>query len=329
MRSWRWLAGVVVLILLCYAVRQVNWTVAVAAMRHASIATLAVAILLNGASLCLRSLRWWIFLRALGIGSFRLAVRGVILGCGVNNLFVANGGEAARTVLVARAARAPSASVLATIAVERLFDPFCFGLLVVLGSFTIPLPPGLSGVRFLGVAVLLATAGMLIVLLRMHGTPRRPIPTHGWRHHVWMLRSQASGLATPRRFGAALLISTSVWLLQLAEYAVVASALGVSLPFAASVAAMIAINAGLVLRATPGGIGYFEFAYAVAVSHFGLSADVAVATALVIQMIEIIPVTIAALVVTLRMARPPQRASSLDGPLLAGAGTMISSGREP
>src|ERR1051326_7636685 len=165
MRSWRWLAGAVVLMLLCLAARQVNWSIAVAAMHHASLAILAVAILVRAASLSLRSLRWWIFLRALGIGSFRLAVRGVIVGCGVNNLFVANGGEAARPILGARAARAPSASVLATIAVERLFDPLCFGLLVVLGSLTIPLPPGLSGIRFLGAAVLLATAAMLIALL--------------------------------------------------------------------------------------------------------------------------------------------------------------------
>jgi len=77
-----------------------------------------------------------------------------------------------------------------------------------------------------------------------------------------------------------------------------------TLPFAASVAAMIVINAGLLLRATPGGIGYFEFAYALAVSHFGVSTDIAVATALVIQMIEIIPVTVAALLITLPAARP-------------------------
>jgi hypothetical protein len=73
--------------------------------------------------------------------------------------------------------------------------------------------------------------------------------------------------------------SAGVWSLQLCKYAVVARSLDLALPFAGSVAAMILINAGLVLRATP----------------VAVAAPAAVATALLIQVVETVPVTIAAL----------------------------------
>lgn len=317
MRHLRWVLVGALLVILAYAARQVHWAVALSAIRRASIGLLVLAVAVNAGSLGLRAVRWWIFLRALGIGSLGLSTRGVIVGCGLNNLLIANGGEAARTVMVSRAAGAPSASVLATVALERLFDPLCFGLLVAWGSLTIQWPPNLAGVRWFGMITLLGTAAFLVGLLVMRPTPPPAIAAQGWRHQLWLLRERVTRLTTPRRFCVALLLSIGVWLLQLSEYAVVASALGSAAPFAASVAAMIAINAGLALRATPAGLGYFEFAYAVAVSHFGVATDVAVATALVIQMVEIVPVSVAAMIIALRATQSRQRSSTRHRPVLA------------
>ena len=287
MKRWHWVVSAVVIALLAFAARQVHWAAAADAICRASLALLLLALALNGASLVLRAIRWWIFLRAAGIGSLPTALRGVIVACGFNNLVIANAGEAARTLLITRTTGAPPATVLATIALDRLFDPICFGLLFFVGTLTVPLPPGLSAT--LGTLALVAAAVFLAVL------SRAPV-----------LRGRIRLLSTARRFGIALLLSSGVWLLQVAEYAVVARSLGVELPFGASVAAMIVINAGLLLRATPGGLGYFEFAYALAVSHFGVSTDVAVAIALVIQMIEIVPVTLAAVVISIRMTCHPE-----------------------
>jgi uncharacterized protein (TIRG00374 family) len=306
MRRWRWLVSAVALAVLAFAVRRVDWVVATSAMHRASLPLLVLAFALNGASLGLRSLRWWVFLRAAGIGTFATALRGVIVACGLNNLVVANGGEAARTVLVARTAGASGAAVLATVALDRLFDPICFALLFFVGTLTVPLPPSLCGLRAVGAAALVAATVFLIVLVRVPKHGPREAAKRGWQHHLAVLRECMLRLSTTRRFGIALILSAGVWFLQLAEYAVVSQSLGLPLPFAASVAAMIVINAGLLLRATPGGVGYFEFAYALAVSHFGISTDVAVAAALLIQTLEIIPVTLAALVITARMARSRQ-----------------------
>ena len=321
MRHWRWLLGGALMAVLAYAVRHVHWSAALTAIRHASIGLLVLAVVVNGASLGLRAVRWWIFLRAMGIGSLGLAARGVIVGCGLNNLLVANGGEAARTILVSRATGAPGASVLATVALERLFDPLCFGLLVTVCGLTIDLPQRLAGVRVMGVATLVGTAAFLLVLLRIRPPGRQAVAVGGWRHHLWLLRERITRLTTARRFGAALLLSIAVWMLQVTEYVVVAWALGSAQPIGASMVAMIAINAGLALRATPGGVGYFEFAYAVAVSHFGIATDVAVATALVIQLVEILPVSVAALLLTFRTASSRRRALIADESLRSAIST--------
>ena len=298
-RHWMLSAGVVAL--LVFAARQVHWAAAADAICRASLSVLLLALALNGASLLLRAIRWWVFLRPLGIRSLSIALRGVIVACGFNNLVVANGGEAARALLVTRATGASGASVLATVALDRLFDPICFAILLLIGTLTAPLPGSLSGLRAVGVSALAAATIAIVMLLKAPRLPR-PASRRPWRHQLSLLRECILCLSTTRRFVVALFLSVGVWLLQLGEYAVVARSLGMTLPFAASIAAMIVINAGLLLRATPGGIGYFEFAYAIAVSHFGVSTDIAVATALLIQMIEIIPVTLAAVIITLPIA---------------------------
>jgi glycosyltransferase 2 family protein len=300
---WRWLITTAVLALLILAARRIDWHHAIGVIGTASLGSLAVAIAFNGASLVMRGARWWIFLRRVGAISFNLAVRGAIVGSGFNSLLVANGGDAARVLLVARAAAVSNVSVLATLALDRIFDPLCFGLLLFVATYVVPLPSYMASARVVvGVLLLVATA-LLLGLTRPAAHPRSRAEVHGWRAQLRAFRESVACLATRGRFGAALLCSIGVWLLQLGEYAFVARAVHLDLPFAGSVAAMLLINFGLVLRATPGGVGYFQFAYALAVSRFGVATEAAVATALLIQMVEIIPVALLAVVLTPSMAR--------------------------
>ena len=295
MKVLRWIASAVIIGLLVYAARKVDWHAAAAVMGRASPMVLMCALAVNGASLVLRGVRWWIFLRRVGAPSLPLAIRGAIVGSGFNNLLIANGGDAARVLLVARASGVSRASALATLAVERVFDPICFGLLLFTATFTVSLPTALAGARFATGAALVLGGVLLLSLVRGRKSMDEPCAERGWRGHVRSFREQVASLSTLPVFACALACSMAIWTLQLLEYAVVARALGIQLPFGASVAAMLLVNAGLVLRATPGGVGYFQFAYAAAVSHYGVTTDVAVAIAMLIQIVEIVPVTIVAL----------------------------------
>lgn len=293
----RWLLTLVCLTLLVYVTRRVDWSVTAASMRRASPAPLIAAMLLNAMSVVLRGVRWWIFLRPAGACSLAIAVRGAIVGAGLNNVLVANGGDAARVLLVASASGVSRPTVLATLALDRMFDPICFGLLLFTATFLVPLPVGLTAMRGVVGASLLAAGALLVALTRVRGAGGPRMTLIGWRRRGHEFRERVQSLASVRRFALALVSSFGVWTLQVSKLALVAMSLHLGLPISASVAAMLLINTGLVLRATPGNLGYFQLAYAVAVSRYGVATDAAVATAMLIQAIEIVPVTLAAVAV--------------------------------
>jgi uncharacterized membrane protein YbhN (UPF0104 family) len=98
--------------------------------------------------------------------------------------------------------------------------------------------------------------------------------------------------ASAGRFAAALALSLAAWALQLATFAWTARAAGMPLPLAGDVATLLAVNLGFLLRATPGNVGFFQLAYAIAAAPFGAPRDEAIAVALLIQTLQIIPVTL-------------------------------------
>jgi uncharacterized membrane protein YbhN (UPF0104 family) len=101
-KAIRWLVtGVIVVFLIIFA-RTVDWATAWSSIRNASVPLLLAAVGVNFLSLVFKAIRWWLFLRAAGSCSFPLALRATIAGAGLNNVLVANGGEAARVVFVSR-----------------------------------------------------------------------------------------------------------------------------------------------------------------------------------------------------------------------------------
>src|SRR5205807_7187375 len=138
-------------------------------------------------------------------------------------------------------------------------------------TFAIPLPAQLVGAQPIAGAALVLALAFLVVLVRAPDTSHEPVAvTVGWRAMIRGFRRQVQSLSTARRFIMAMLVSAGVWALQIMVFAIVARAVGITLPLAGTVAAILLTNTGLVLRATPGNVGFFQFAYAVAAAHFGV-----------------------------------------------------------
>jgi hypothetical protein len=55
---------------------------------------------------------------------------------------------------------------------------------------------------------------------------------------------------------------------------------------------LLGINVGLIIRATPGNVGFFQFVYALMAEQFGVSRNDAIAVSLLIQTIQILPLTL-------------------------------------
>jgi uncharacterized protein (TIRG00374 family) len=250
--------------------------------------------------------RWWLFLRPIGIKSLPLAIRATIAGAGLNNVLVASGGDAARVVFVSRVSGVSSSTVLASMALEKLFDPIGFVMLLVFGVLVFQLPPQFEAWKIPAEIALVVVVLLLVFFVYAtrnikpeHVPERRAKPRTWWGQFVADFRScgQTAGrLATGPRFLAAMVLSILSWGCQLWCFDLAASAARVPMPLAGSLACLLGINVGLIIRATPGNVGFFQFVYALMAEQFGVPRNDAIAVSLLIQTIQILPLTLLGIV---------------------------------
>jgi uncharacterized protein (TIRG00374 family) len=288
----------VILAFLVVFATKVNWHDTWRAISNASMSLLVAAALVNLASIVVKGIRWWVFLRPIGVTSLPLTMRATFAGAGLNNVLVANGGEAARVVFVARSAHVQSARVVATLALERLFELIGYVVLLALAATFLQLPGSLENVKPFAIAALVAIALLLWWLLRrpeVVETIAGPKPTswHGRLKEYGARFVHTIGeVSSAPRFLAALLLSVVAWALQVATYQMTAHAAHLPMTTVATVAALLAVNLGFALRATPGNVGLFQAAYAATAVAFGFDKDQAIAVAFLIQAQQILPVTL-------------------------------------
>ena len=157
----RWLLTGAIVALLAVFARTVDWAAAWSSIKGASLPLVLAATLANLVSIGIKGPRWWLFLRPAGAPSLWLATRATLAGSGLNNVLVANGGDAARVVFVTRATGLPSSRVLATLALERLFDPVGFVILLAWGITVFDMPPSIERWTVPSYAALAALAALL------------------------------------------------------------------------------------------------------------------------------------------------------------------------
>jgi uncharacterized protein (TIRG00374 family) len=301
-KGMRWILTAAILVFLVMFARTIDWQQAWTAMRTASLPLLGAAIFVNFLSVAVKGVRWWLFLRPIGIPSLPLAMRATIAGAGLNNVLVASGGDAARVVFVSRVSGVASSTVLASMALEKLFDPIGFVIFLVVGVLVFDLPAQFEAWKIPAVALLVVIVALLafFVYATRNAKPgdvvaRRAPPATVWgkvKAYLVGFASTAGHLATGPRFLGAMALSLAGWALQLVTFALAAEAAHVSIPIAGSLACLLAINVGLVLRATPGNVGFFQFAYALMAEQFGVGRDDAIAVSLLIQTLQILPLTL-------------------------------------
>jgi len=284
-------------VLLVIFATKVNWHDIWASIRTASRTMLLAAALVNLLSIVVRAVRWWVFLRPIGATSFPLALRATFAGAGLNNVLVANGGEAARVVFVSRSAHITSAKVVATLALERLFELVGYVVLLSLAATFLDLPQSVDRVRPFAIVALVAMGALLIWLLRR---PDVVEAVAGPKPATWQGRLKRYGtrfigtiatVSSGPRFIAALLLSVLAWGLQVATYQMTARAAHFPITTVATIAALLLVNLGFLFRLTPGNVGVFQTAYAAAAVAFGLDQNQAIAVAFLIQAQQILPVT--------------------------------------
>lgn len=298
---------VVAVLLLARFARSVDWRETWRGLRSASLPLLLLATVANFASLLVRGTRWSLFLRGAGVHDTLLALRGAIVGSGLNNVLPASGGEAARVLLVARRTGVARSRVAASVALDRGVDAVTFLALLALAPHVVPLPGMLQRWgRSAGVVLVVFLAVLVPLLVRaarqrqLDVTAPEALPDGAplmarVRASLAQFTRALAEIAGARRLAPGFAISLVSWSLQLATYHFAARAAGLPATLVASLSAMLAVNVSFLFPLTPGNVGVFQVIYALVMSAFGLPQARAIAVSLMIQAIQVLPVTAMAL----------------------------------
>ncbi len=301
-KALRWIFSIAMLAAVILYGRTIDWALAWTSIRSASLPILIVATLANFVTLGAKAVTWWIFLRAVGVPSLSLAVKATVAGAGLNNVLIANSGEAARVVFVTRASGAPSAAVLAALALERLFDLIGYIVLMAGAAYFLPMPHEVERWRFAAVGVLLGMIALFVVLLRrspgiVAATVYPATLVGRVRSYLDRFMVSVRNILTLQRICFAMLLSLLNWAAQIATYHLVAVAAHFPISIVGSVTTLITANVGFLVRATPGNVGVFQVVYGVTAQALGLDKAAAVAVALLLQFIQNLPVTLLAVAI--------------------------------
>lgn len=313
-RQWvRWLLLIGTVVLLAIFARSVDWTRAWDAIVQADPALLGVATVANLASLAVKGVRWWLFLDAADVPGVGQAVRATLAGAALNNVLIANGGDAARVAAMARRGNVSSAAVLATVAVDRFCDLVTYGVLFAFAAWTFPLPAELDRWRVPGLVALGAAAVLGAVLVWRSSSRHTERSEDASSDRARMVSRAASywrrlietstSVATRARMAVAIVLSLAAWAGQWATFHYAAHAAAFPMTSADSLVALLVVNASFLVRLTPGNVGVFQVLYVLAATAAGLDKTAAVAVAFLIQLIQYVPVTLVGLVLAPSLAK--------------------------
>ena len=310
-RSAKALLIVVLLAALVVFARTMEWREIWRAMQGTSPGLLALAASAHVASVAIKAVRWWVFLRRIGVRSLALTMRATFAGAALNNVLVANSGEAARVLVVARSTSASSARVLATLLLERFFEIFGYVVLLTLAVYLLVLPPALESLRSVAIIALAAMAALLVYLALYPAAPHAEQPSAEPRSRTSRVKRYAqrflrtlTAVSNGPRFAVTTALTIAVWTLQVASYHLTAMAAQFPISIVGTIATVLACNLSFAVRATPGNVGVFQAIYAVTAVAFGLDKHAAIGVAFLIQTQQLLSVTALGLSAAVPAARP-------------------------
>lgn len=323
MKFWAYkLAGILVSILFVYlAVRRVDLSESLRALRGVRPEVLGAATLVYLCSFPVRALRWRLILRAQKALSLGEIMGPVFVGYMANNVLPARTGEIYRAHFLGRRVRMSRSGVAASIVVERALD----GLMlvgVILLVFALFPQAHFLGVTALvtGLAFLVLAAGILLYVLsvdKTHGVVERLLgllpdslrePT-GIRLNFFL--RGVRGISTAKELLVAVGYTVLAWVVEAFAVALAVASFGVSLPLAGFVLVFALAVLSTTLPSGPGYVGPFQYAFVLALGYFAVSRETALAVSVGAQIALLGSVTLLGLAFlwreNMRAGLPPNR----------------------
>ena len=285
------------------AVRGVRWGELKQGLRESNYWWVVPATALLYLAQGLRALRWRYLFAAPTRPAYGPVLEATLLGQAFNNVLPARAGEAARIVVLNRAAGTSVVEATATVLVERVFDVLCLlGLLFVL----VPWLPHVAWLHAAAAVAIALTAATLLagfVLFRWGERPFRVL-LRPLARLPFLTEERVDAAATSVARGAralhdwrlallAVVLTTVSWLvLSASSWALLQ---GFDLPHTFLLGILVTIAAGLsfVIPSSPGGVGVFEAAALVALATYDVPRGEALSYAIVLHAVNFFAMVVA------------------------------------
>lgn len=276
---WRPLGGLALgLILLAVSSRGIDTTHLLTGLRQADPVWIGLSLLLILLTTALKAVRWRdLFSKDHRPGLLPLG-KALLIGQLVNALVPSRAGDLARVYLIGARERAGKATVLGTVALEKLLDLTLLLICAGLASALAPLPPWLD-VSLLAMAI----AGLLLLFAAMV-LPRQKVL--GWLKRranslPWDLEERLTGtlermlggltcLRSPSQATPICIESAAVWALAAGTNLVLFWAFDLNLPPGAALWLLVLLQVGVAPPSSPGRVGVFHALTVVGLSTFGV-----------------------------------------------------------
>jgi uncharacterized protein (TIRG00374 family) len=309
--SWRSAIGISLsAVLLWWTLRDVSLGEVWQELSHSNLLLFLAAATCATLIFPLRARRWRTILQPVAPDQpFSALWRSTAIGMMANNVLPARAGEIARAYALTKQTTVPFATSIASLAVDRLFDMVVLLLLAVAAFFdpAFPREARIAGqtLGHLAQGSIVFVALLIMALYALAFFPsqlvrafelfaRRVSPSLEQRGKSALLRFSEglSVLRSPRRFTAVLAWTIAHWLLNALGFWLGFKAVGIHLPFSASLFLQNLIAVGVALPSAPGFFGVFEKFATVGLGIYGVGAAAATSWAIGFHILSFIPITV-------------------------------------
>jgi uncharacterized protein (TIRG00374 family) len=298
-RSWGfWLGTVISLGCLIWAIGALDWSAVGDALARANPLWVGVAVLTVLLTIAVRLARWAILLYPRSLQSSNL-LAAMLVGQLLNYFTPARAGDVARAYLLGHTEGESKAWALGTVALEKIWDIWALLILIGVLGFSTRLPDWLvtptRGLLLL--AFLVLALSWLILKYRS-----KVVAGVAWlsrflppgiatflNDNAARLLDGFGGLQRPRVWFWAAVWSAATWGIGSLTNHTVLLALGLSLPFTASLMLLVVLQMGVAVPSLPGRVGIFEGLCIVVLALFGVDRDAAFAAGLVLHAVVFVP----------------------------------------
>jgi len=269
------------------------------AFAEASLAGLAITVLIHALVLSLKVVRWNIVLGSVPAPRPRprwLVFDSLFLGYFGNYALPAKLGEVGRSILYSRRSGTPFSAVFASIVFERFLDALVLvgGFYAVVLGVGLPVPmPGWVD-RSLQIAAAITLAGLAALYLFWKHLPQRLEPSRDESRRSRLLtrlgrlasgfRAGLAILETPLIGAHALLWTILIWSIEAVSVWICLQSFGVDIHWSAPVLQMVVTSFAIATPSAPGGLGIHQWATVLVLAPYGVSASDAAASSIVLML---------------------------------------------